>query len=351
MAFVTLGISALAAARLSRNCAGRQGAEIRGRQGAEIGGRVLVREFLKVAEADADKTAMAALPFARHIKKKAETETPPPAPADTEADQSTGSWEVAEFFSKDPRPRTAEPDKPATPTETAFEAAAFQGATFDGATFEVGSVAEVTVVPPQPATPDPAPPRMTVPPTANPRKPQAQPQPQEQEQPEGTAEPATAVATPVQGDPGWYPDAAEPGLMRYWDGFHMTGQTVRLDPSPAPAAPPAATPLTPTATEDTSAVTDDPATASDASLDPSDDEPAAIEDEDGEPAPMALAPPPSLRKVSATTMPAPNPAHYPSGRPVESGQIWSVLEGIDSAGSEPADGEDQASPADEATPV
>ena len=195
---------------------------------------------------------MAALPFARHIKKKAETEPPAPAPSD----QSTGSWEVAEFFSKDPRPRTAEPDETASPDEATFEAAAFQGATFEGATFEVGSVAEVTVVPPQATTPDPSP-RMTVPPaTANPRKPQEQPTAQEREQPEGAADPATEVATPVQGDPGWYPDAAEPGLMRYWDGFHMTGQTVRLNPPPPAPTPQADSPLSPTAITDTPAATD-----------------------------------------------------------------------------------------------
>lgn len=35
-------------------------------------------QFLKVAEAGADKVPMAALPFARHIKRKTETETETP---------------------------------------------------------------------------------------------------------------------------------------------------------------------------------------------------------------------------------------------------------------------------------
>jgi hypothetical protein len=30
------------------------------------------------------------------------------------------------------------------------------------------------------------------------------------------------------GDPGWYPDADNPGLMRYWDGFHLTGQVLHV---------------------------------------------------------------------------------------------------------------------------
>ncbi len=27
---------------------------------------------------------------------------------------------------------------------------------------------------------------------------------------------------------GWYPDADDPGLMRYWDGFHLTGQVLHV---------------------------------------------------------------------------------------------------------------------------
>lgn len=32
---------------------------------------------------------------------------------------------------------------------------------------------------------------------------------------------------------GWYPDAADPGTKRYWDGFHWTGQTVMDSPGVA----------------------------------------------------------------------------------------------------------------------
>ena len=63
--------------------------------------------------------------------------------------------------------------------------------------------------------------------------------------------PAPAVTMEEQSSAGWYPDTKDPGLMRYWDGFHLTGQTMRVGPPP-PAAPepseaPAATPPAPTA--------------------------------------------------------------------------------------------------------
>ena len=35
-------------------------------------------------------------------------------------------------------------------------------------------------------------------------------------------------ATVDYGDAGWYPDAEDPGLMRYWDGFHLTGQVLHV---------------------------------------------------------------------------------------------------------------------------
>ena len=35
------------------------------------------------------------------------------------------------------------------------------------------------------------------------------------------------VAAQDRNEPGWYPDTTDPGLMRYWDGFHFTGQAKR----------------------------------------------------------------------------------------------------------------------------
>jgi hypothetical protein len=43
----------------------------------------------------------------------------------------------------------------------------------------------------------------------------------------------TAAEAPAEvigdlGSSGWYPDARDPGLMRYWDGFHLTGQVLHV---------------------------------------------------------------------------------------------------------------------------
>ena len=53
-----------------------------------------------------------------------------------------------------------------------------------------------------------------------------------------------SVALPDGAGPGWYPDEADPRLMRYWDGFHLTGQFMHVHsrageaeagaPAPAP---------------------------------------------------------------------------------------------------------------------
>jgi len=54
-----------------------------------------------------------------------------------------------------------------------------------------------------------------------------------------------SVTLPDGAGPGWYPDKADPRLMRYWDGFHLTGQVMHVHsrageaeasaPVPAPA--------------------------------------------------------------------------------------------------------------------
>jgi len=52
--------------------------------------------------------------------------------------------------------------------------------------------------------------------------------------PEAADENRNPVAQPVEAsesaDAGWYPDASDPGLKRYWDGHHWTGQTMQITP-------------------------------------------------------------------------------------------------------------------------
>jgi Protein of unknown function (DUF2510) len=41
---------------------------------------------------------------------------------------------------------------------------------------------------------------------------------------------AQPVEAPQAADAGWYPDASDPELTRYWDGHHWTGQTMKVIP-------------------------------------------------------------------------------------------------------------------------
>jgi hypothetical protein len=55
----------------------------------------------------------------------------------------------------------------------------------------------------------------------------------------GAADQASESQIPVVAlqDPresGWYPDTTDSGLMRYWDGFHFTGQAKRASSPSSP---------------------------------------------------------------------------------------------------------------------
>jgi len=51
--------------------------------------------------------------------------------------------------------------------------------------------------------------------------------------------PGPTVTMDEDSVPGWYPDSLDAGLLRYWDGFHLTGQTLRID-APEPEDEPTA---------------------------------------------------------------------------------------------------------------
>jgi hypothetical protein len=44
---------------------------------------------------------------------------------------------------------------------------------------------------------------------------------------QGSVPQIPVVASQDPNEPGWYPDTTDSGLMRYWDGFHFTGQAKR----------------------------------------------------------------------------------------------------------------------------
>ena len=64
-------------------------------------------------------------------------------------------------------------------------------------------------------------------PFANESRPAATPPEAADENPVPVAQP---VEAPEFADAGWYPDASDPELKRYWDGHHWTGQTMQVIP-------------------------------------------------------------------------------------------------------------------------
>jgi hypothetical protein len=47
-------------------------------------------------------------------------------------------------------------------------------------------------------------------------------------QPAEAVDPGPVEVIGDLGSSGWYPDASDPSLMRYWDGFHLTGQVLHV---------------------------------------------------------------------------------------------------------------------------
>lgn len=265
---------------------------------------------------------MAALPFGRQ-KKKAEG-----AGAESGSTAASSSWEVADFFSNDPRCSV-----PAEEGSSASEAAASDATLSDEIAPEEAAeplasrtsprteVAEVTV----------APPRMTVRENAPDQVPPAS---------EGEED----HPLPGPAGPGWYPDPDDPSMMRYWDGYHMTGQAVRVGgtmsgesgraASPAPSRTltvdrPA--PSGPQASAQTSKPSGFTATA-DGGGRPQpetdvDEWPIGREELSDSAGPTSAV----TDVASHPSAPIPNPAQYPSARPVETPSAWTILQGIDRA--------------------
>src|ERR1700736_4484852 len=73
------------------------------------------------------------------------------------------------------------------------------------------------------------------------------------------AQPIPSVVSEEHRAAGWYPDSDDPRLMRYWDGFHLTGQVMHVHAraGEAEASPPA---MAAVDADDSSMESDPPAT-------------------------------------------------------------------------------------------
>ena len=127
---------------------------------------------------------------------------------------------------------------------------------------------------------------------------------------------------------GWYPDMADSGLMRYWDGYHFTGQTMPVDP---PEGDQAATPKMTTPGSDAPHRDRVPSTTGQVP-----GRPQVAQLADGLLSPVGGTnkgvPPP----VGMTTLRGVVPSEEP---PVKENDTWTALRGVGEVGAERDDDE------------
>ncbi len=160
-----------------------------------------------------------------------------------------------------------------------------------------------------------------------------------------------AVTMPDHSGAGWYPDATDPCVRRYWDGFHLTGQTMQVEPTeprgdePAESAPDTATvEFGGSSINEASWFTDPqaagrPQTApflgeSPAGAGHNEEVVATPPHASGQLTPGPGAPP----AVAVTSL---NPDHGPPEPPVSNGETWTAMRG--DGGATASSEEDEAS--------
>jgi hypothetical protein len=164
-----------------------------------------------------------------------------------------------------------------------------------------------------------------------------------------------AVTMPDHSGAGWYPDATDPGVMRYWDGFHLTGQTVQVEPTeprgdePAESAPDTATvEFEGSSINEASWFTDPQAAGRPQTAPFVGESPAGVgHNEEGVATPPhssgQLTPGPGVPPAVAVT--SLNPDHGPPELPVSNGETWTAMRGVGGATASREEDEASAEPA------